>query len=109
MMRPSVTVALVLLSLALVASIAAGLLGLWPDLRGDSTSNRREEVRIAAAVNRAFGQRANVTRVRLDYLPGRALVEVQASDSGDRFCYVISQEFGDRVTQQETTRAACDF
>jgi hypothetical protein len=85
------------------------LLGLWPDLLGDSTGSRRDEVRIAAAVNRAFGQRANVTRVRLDYLPGRALVEVQASESGSRFCYVISKDFGERLTQQEAMRVASDF
>jgi hypothetical protein len=37
----------VVLAIALAASIALGLLGLWPDLRGESTSDRRERVQIA--------------------------------------------------------------
>jgi hypothetical protein len=44
---------IVLLSLALVASVAAGLAGLWPNLRDRSnTSDRRERVQIASAFDR---------------------------------------------------------
>jgi hypothetical protein len=38
-----------LLGLALAASIVVGLLGLWPDLRDNSTGDRRESVRITGA------------------------------------------------------------
>jgi hypothetical protein len=102
-------IAVVLLAVPLAASIAAGLLGLWPDLRSDSTGNRRDEVRISAAVNRAFGKRADVTRVRVDYLPGRALVEVRSSDNGSLFCYLVVERFGQRVDRRDATRVACDF
>jgi hypothetical protein len=104
-----VKIAVVLLSIALAASVAVGLLGLWPNARGDSIGDRRETVRISAAVNRAFGQNANVTRIRLNYLPGRALVEVKGSNNGGRYCFLVVERFGDRVDRKDATRIACDF
>jgi hypothetical protein len=67
----------VVLAIALAASIALGLLGLWPDLRGESTSDRRERVQIAEAFDRdIINSGFHVSRVKLNYLPGKALVEV---------------------------------
>jgi hypothetical protein len=98
------------LTLALAASVAAGLLGLWPDLRGnDSTADRREEVRIAGAVNGFINSGWYVSRVRLDYLPHRALVENKAYSTGRSACSVVAQNFGDRLDRGDLVRAPCDF
>lgn len=69
---------IVLLSLALVASVAAGLDGLWPNLRDSSNvSDRRERVEIAEAFDKdVINSGYHVSRVKLDYIPGKALVEV---------------------------------
>jgi hypothetical protein len=104
-----VRLAIAVLALALAASIALGLLGLWPDLRGNSLGDRRAKARISSAVDRALGQDDNVTRVRLDYLPGRAMVEVQAFNTGRRFCFLVIERFGDRVNREDARRIACDF
>jgi hypothetical protein len=59
-----------------VPQIALGLLGLLPDLGGDSTSEQREKVRISSAYQN-YAKTAIVTRVRLDYPPHRALIEAR--------------------------------
>jgi hypothetical protein len=48
-------------------------------------------------------------RRRVDYLPGRALVEVRSSDNGNLFCYLVTERFGQRVEGRDVTRVACDF
>lgn len=65
---------IVLLSLALAASVAAGLAGLWPNLRDRSNvGDRRERVRIAEAFDRdILNSGFHVSRVKLDYIPGMA-------------------------------------
>lgn len=102
--------ALVLLTAALAASIAAGLLGLWPDLRNSSTSDRRARARIAAAVDDFLGSGdLNVTQVRLDYLPHRALIEVQEVSSGHYNCALVAEDFGAVVGKDDLSNAPCDF
>jgi hypothetical protein len=99
------------LMLALAASVAAGLLGLWPDVSsGESTADRHEKVRIAGAVDN-FMDDDNwyVSRVRLNYLPHRALVELKAYSTGRSECTVAAQNFGDRFDREDWYRAPCDF
>jgi hypothetical protein len=101
----------VLLAVALVASITIGLLGIWPDLGGDSVSDRREKVRIASALDAYVSQRGgsvHVVRVRLGYLSGKAMVEVQDS-GGHRRCVVVAERFGDRIERKDYQHAPCDF
>jgi hypothetical protein len=96
--------------LALAASVAAGLLDLWPDLRGnDSTADRREKVRIAGAVNDFLNSGWYVSRVRLNYLPHRALVQDKAYSTGRSECLVVAQNFGDRLDDGDWVKAPCDF
>jgi hypothetical protein len=99
------------LAVALAVSIALGLLGLWPDLRGESTSDRREKVQIASALDAYIsrvGSSNHVIRVRLGYLPGRAMVETQDS-GGRRRCVVVVERFGDRIERKDYQHAPCDF
>jgi hypothetical protein len=108
-----VRIALIVLSLALVASVAAGLAGLWPNLRDRSNvSDRRERVRIAEAfdgdiLNSGF----HVSRVKLDYLPGKALVEVTADGHTNNVgeCAVVTENFGEHIERRDYDHAACDF
>jgi hypothetical protein len=99
------------LILALAASVAAGLLGLWPDLRssGESTADRREKVRIANAVSRHLNEGWYVSGVRLNYLPHRALVEDKAYSTGRSECSVVAQDFGDRLDDRDWGLAPCAF
>lgn len=107
---------IVVLAVALAASVAAGLLGLWPDLRssGDSTADRREKVRIADGWTRRihkFGDEDNlyVSRVQLGYLPHRALVSLKYFSTGRTICLVTAEDFGDRVDNGDFERAPCDY
>jgi hypothetical protein len=50
-----------------------------------------------------------VTRVLPNYLPGRALVELQPNDNSRRECYLVAQRFGDRVDGSDLQQVACDF
>jgi hypothetical protein len=102
-----------ILVLALAASVTIGLLGLWPDLHGsDSTTDRHEQVRIASAADTFLNKDASnwyVSRVRLNYLPHRALVEDKAYSTGRGVCYVVAQNFGNRFDDGDWDRAPCDF
>ena len=92
---------------ALVASIAVGLLGFWPDLRGESTSDRREKVRIATAftdVNSAFLP----SRIQLGYLPHWALVEAHVLGHGQSICYLVAKDFGYRIDDADIKFTSCD-
>ncbi|SRR6266511_908043 len=104
---------IVLLTVALAASIAAGLVGLWPDLRDRSNvDERRERVRIASAVDRDIVQGDyHVSRVLLDYLPGKALVEVTESGHTGNVgeCAVVAEHFGDVIDHNDYEPTACDF
>jgi hypothetical protein len=108
-----VRIAIVLLSLALVASVAAGLAGFWPNLRDRSNvSDRRERLRIANAFDRDILTGGyHVSRVKLDYVPGKALIEVtevgHTNNVGE--CVVITENFGDHVEPADYERSACDF
>jgi hypothetical protein len=108
-----VKIALIVLSIALVASIAAGFAGLWPNLRDRSSVNdRRERVRIAEALDRdRISHGYHVSRVKLDYIPGKALVEVteigHTDDVGE--CAVVNENFGDHMDSIDIHKAACDF
>jgi hypothetical protein len=102
----------VVLAVALAASVALGLLGLWPDLQGDSVSDRRERVQIAEAFDRdILNSGFHVSRVKLDYLPGKALVEVvkdgHTNNTGE--CAVITENFGHHIEGIDYDRAPCDF
>jgi hypothetical protein len=102
----------VALAIALAASVALGLLGGWPNLRGgESTADRREKVRIASALDAYVDRRGSVnhvTRVELGYLPGRATVETQ-NRGGHRECVVVVERFGDRIERKDYQLARCDF
>ena len=106
-------IALIVLSVALVASVAAGLTGLWPNLRDRSSVNdRRERVRIAEAfdsdiLNSGF----HVSRVKLDYLPGKALIEVTQDGHTNNVgeCAVVNENFGHHIEHSDYDHAACDF
>jgi hypothetical protein len=104
---------IVCLSLALVASVAAGLAGLWPNLRHRSNVNdRRERVRIAEAVDRdVVINNYHVSRVKLDYIPGKALVEVTQAGHTNNVgeCAVVTENFGDHIEKSDYEKAACDF
>jgi hypothetical protein len=50
-----------------------------------------------------------VTRVRLDYLPHRAMLELQRYSTGRRACAVVSEDFGDVLDGQDVDYTACDF
>jgi hypothetical protein len=102
------------LSAALAASIALGLFGLWPDLRGgQSVGDRRETIRLSSAFDdllaRKGGSDWHVTRVRLDYVPRRAMLELQRYSTGRRACAVVSEDFGDVLDGQDVDYTACDF
>jgi hypothetical protein len=101
------------LTLALAASIATGLAGLWPNLRDRSGANdRRERVRIASALDRdVVINNWHVTRVRLDYLPGKALVEIVPPEHTNNVgeCLIVAQKFGDRIDDGDWDTTACDF
>jgi hypothetical protein len=105
--------ATVALGLALAASIVVGLLGLWPSVHGASLADRREKARIAAAVDDNLDrQRVGgwlASRVRLGYVPHRAIVEVQALKTGRRFCMLVAQDFGRQVDPEDVRLSACDF
>jgi hypothetical protein len=107
------TALIVGLILALAASIATGLAGLWPNLRDRSSVNdRRERVRIAAAVDRDIVEgNAHVSRVLLDCIRGKALVQVtpdgHTSNVGE--CAVVAENFGDHIDPVDYDQAACDF
>jgi type II secretory pathway component PulK len=97
----------VLLAVALAASVAAGLLGLWPDLRerGNPQANRREEARIVSALrsSRAVSPQAVVTRVRVDYLPGRDLVQFEGGE-----CVLVAKDFGSSVDHNDLQVTVCN-
>jgi hypothetical protein len=100
------------LAAALAASIALGLLGLWPNLRGgESTSDRREKVAIASAMDDFLDRRhveARVVRIQLGYLPGHAMVQVQ-DPGGHHECVVVAERFGHRIEPDDYDHAPCDF
>jgi hypothetical protein len=106
---------IVLLAIALAASVAAGLAGLWPNLRGRSSlRDRRERARIAHAVDKLVGagdSKYHVSRVRLDYLPGRALVLLTEWGHTEAVggCALVAENFGDRVDPIDVQETACDF
>jgi hypothetical protein len=99
------------LTLALAASVATGLLGLWPDLHGsgESTADRHEKVRIASAANDYIKTGWEISRVRLNYLPHRALILAEYSSGGRPECAVVAQNFGDRLDHGDVAKAPCDF
>jgi hypothetical protein len=102
----------VVLAIALAASVALGLLGLWPDLRGGSVSDRRERVQIAAGVDRdILNDNWHVSRIKLDNLPGKALVEAVPTGHSNNVgeCAVVTENFGRHVEKREIRKAACDF
>jgi hypothetical protein len=106
-----VRITVAVLITALAASVALGLLGLWPDLRGNSVGDRRERARISSAFD-AFltesGSGTTVTRIRLHYLPSHALVELEST--GNRHvCVLIAEDFGDVVGANDYKLTACDF
>jgi hypothetical protein len=102
----------VVFAAALVASIALGLLGLWPNLRGgESTSDKREKILIASALDAYIirgGGTDHVVRVKLGYLPGRAMVETQDS-GGHHRCVVVAEQYGNRIERKDYQHAPCDF
>ena len=103
-------IAALVLLVALVASVAVGLLGWWPDLHGSSVSGRREKTRIAVAVNDFMGGSDwHVTDVRLAYLPHRALLELQKYSNGRRSCALVPEDFGNVVDANDVQITACDF
>jgi hypothetical protein len=106
-----VRIALIVLSVALVASVVAGLAGLWPSLRGSNVSDRRQRVRIAEAFDEILNTGFHVSRVKLDYVPGKALVEVvkdgHTNNTGE--CAVITENFGHHIEGIDYDRAGCDF
>ena len=107
---------IVLLAVALAASIAAGLTGLWPNLRDrGSTRERHERTLIASAFNEFLDDEGrdqqHVIRVRLDYLPGQALV--QATEYGHTanvgYCVLVRQNYGAVMDRGDYKEIACDF
>lgn len=100
-----------LLIVALSVSVALGLLGLWPNLRNDSTGDRRQRTELASTIQEYVGDRggsAVVTRIRLDYLPGLALVELKASGSPSA-CATVSEDYGQVFDRSDFKLTACDF
>jgi hypothetical protein len=88
------------------------VLGLWPDLRGESTSDRREKVQIAEAFDRdILNPSFHVSRMKLDYLPHRALVEVVKDGHSNNVgaCAVVTENFGRHVEHTDYDHVACDF
>src|SRR3954468_13048526 len=83
---------------ALAASVVTGLLGFWPSLRGGNTlQERRERTQLASAAQDVFGRNgALVERIRLHYLPGKALVELQTRRS-QHLCLLLAENYGDTI------------
>jgi hypothetical protein len=109
MIRKSLVIAALI---AVAASVAAGVLGLWPDVvhGGDSTADRHEKVRLAGAINHYIkDDNWYVSRVRLNYLPHRALIQLKAYSTGRSDCAVAAQNFGDRFDREDWVGAPCDF
>jgi hypothetical protein len=106
---------IVLLALALAASVAAGLTGLWPNLRDrGSMGERRERTRIASAFDEYLhgrGKDSHVIRVRLDYVTGQALV--QATEYGHTanvgYCVLVAEHYGAVLDRGDWKEIACDF
>ena len=97
------TAAIIVLAVALAASAAVGLLGLWPNLRSSNTekaarAERQEKVRIADAVG-AYMTGWQVSHVTLDYLPHYDLVRIK-SDQFDE-CVRVPKDFGDRIEARD--------
>jgi hypothetical protein len=49
--------------------------------------------------------------VKLDYLPGKALVEVvkDGHTNNTGACAVITEDFGNHIERRDYAHAACDF
>jgi hypothetical protein len=90
------------------ASVAAGVLGLWPDLRStnDATAERSEKVRVATAVG-GYMSGWEVTHVRLNYLPHRALVRIKTSAFDE--CVLAAQDYGDHFDGGDLDIVPCNL
>jgi hypothetical protein len=98
------------LAATFAGSIALAFLSAWPSPRGGEWASVHREARIASAFQDFYSSlTVIVTRVRLGYLPHRAMVDADDVGNQEEFCAVVAEDFGDHLDSDDFEVVSCDF